>query len=156
MATVAPLLIGISLILAALRQVVRIRRNWLDAHAMRVWPTVTGIVTESRVKHDAPYDDPDYSHAYIAVVRYEYTVDEIPYTSTDFADWDPIPEEQAQAIVARYPVGKRVRVYHDPLDPHASLLEPGAGFSFRGSLVLPLVGLLTGAILVFITVLQLL
>ncbi len=156
MATVAPLLIGISLLLAAIRQLARIRGLWSDAHALRVWPTVTGTITESRVKYDAPYDDPDYSHAYLAVVRYEYTVEDVPYVSTDFADWDPIPEEQARAIVARYPVGKRVKVYHDPLDPHAAVLEPGAGFSFRGSLVLPLVGLLTGAILVLITVLRLL
>lgn len=154
MATVAPLLIGISLALAAIRQLVRIRRLWSDAHALRVWPTVTGIVTESRVRYDAPYDDPDYSHAYIPVVRYEYTVDGIPYVSTDFADEDPIPEEQARAIVARYPVGKRVKVYHDPLDPRAAVLEPGAGFSFGGSLVLPLVGLLTGAVMVFIAVLR--
>jgi hypothetical protein len=154
MATLAPLLIGISLMLAAWRQFSRTGRGWRDAAALHTWPTVTGTITESRVRYDAPYDDPDYSHAYSPVVRYEYTVAGVTYKSAEFGDRDPVTEDRAQAIIDRYPVGEPVTVYYDPAHPHASALEQGRGSAPWGKLALGLVGLLTGGVMVFIAVLR--
>ncbi len=154
MATLAPLLVGVSLILAAFRQFLRTGRGWRESAALRTWPTVTGTVTESRVSYSAPYDDPDYSHAYSPVVRYEYTVEGVTYKSAEFGDRDPGLEDWARAVVARYPVGEPVTVYYDPASPRFSALEPGRGPSPWGKLALGLVGLLTGAVMVLIAVIR--
>ncbi|MCZ8163886.1 MAG: DUF3592 domain-containing protein [Beijerinckiaceae bacterium] len=45
-----------------------------------------------------------------------------------------IPEEEVEALLARYPLGSRVRVYYDPRNPSRNVLErqPDAGRTIKG------------------------
>ncbi len=87
-------------------------RNSLD------WPTTDGKVVHSEVD--------ELSHGYKAEIRYIYSVDENPYTGDTVyvgSHWGNY--EEACRIVARYPEGKKVRVFFNPDDPRQAVLESG-------------------------------
>jgi hypothetical protein len=65
------------------------------------------------------------SHVYTPEVVYEYTVGDRSYRNDRVAIAHVGDEEEANAIVARYPVDARVTVHYDPDDPGTSVLEAG-------------------------------
>lgn len=93
------------------------------------WPTATGIILESAVTHEIrePNNPKKTQESYFAKVRYNYTVDEKQYTGTRiaFGDHRSDTDTLAQEIVARYPMGKEIKVYYAPDEPQSALLEPG-------------------------------
>lgn len=91
----------------------------LSGSASHEWPTVTGEITESRVRRRN-------SRATRAAIEYEYRVGStwhyghrIGYFHGIMGPGNPL------ADVARYPVGSRVTVYYDPENTDRSVLEPG-------------------------------
>ena len=89
----------------------------------RSWPTVTGVITESRVQSTRDRDG-QWSHK--ARIRYRYAV------NGKFYDGDTISYakglfEGASVQVSRYAQGSPVGVYYDPKDPTSAVLDPGTG-----------------------------
>lgn len=156
LSTLGPLVIAISVIALAGRQFSAARREWQRAARLRAWPTTTGTITESRIKHDAPHDDPDYSHAYTPYVTFEHTVDGITYTNPEFIDREPDMETNVRDLIAPYPVGERVTVHYDPRNPRYAVLDALTHARITGTLVTGAVLLGTGVVMVAVVVAQLL
>jgi len=93
------------------------------------WPTVPGVVLESRV-HD-PFrlrettDDP-------LLVTYEYVVDWQVYRSTRVvigleSRFFSLSSESERLARTEYAAGKTVMVHYDPENPASAVLRPGIG-----------------------------
>ena len=93
----------------------------------RGWPTVDGMIIESRVKTWVTQDDNgDPVRHFQAVIVYEYIVEDIHYTN-DKLGWNEAGYRgsmaEAQDLADAFPMGKAVMVYYDPSDPEFSLLD---------------------------------
>jgi hypothetical protein len=86
----------------------------------RQWPRAVGEIISAEVCTL----DPDGAPSYAPIVRYTYSVGGHSYTQSqsDLALTASSPE-QAQAVVARYPVGAVVTVYYDPRAPQHALID---------------------------------
>ncbi len=97
-----------------------------QARRRTAWPTATGSVTTGEVlvlgKHFA------------AVVRYVYALHQLPsayrggeHQMVGRLESTPCTSlDEAEVVLARYPVGDRVDVRYDPARPTRSLLGPAA------------------------------
>lgn len=94
------------------------------ADATLAWPTVDGVVTKTRLKHDRSGDD----DSWIVRVRYRYEVEGKVYQGrgvrhhavTSFGT-----KARAEDWLARHAEGRTVKVHYDPADPSEALLYPG-------------------------------
>jgi hypothetical protein len=98
-----------------------------DAPTMIVsqgWPTTDGTIITNRIvgQKIKEYDGDYYSH-FDVYIRYQYSVNDISYSSTSVNSIDSsfYPVD----IASRYPVGKDVIVYYNPKNPSDAVLEPG-------------------------------
>ena len=110
-----------------------LKRLWL-AYRSASWPCVVGEIVKSElVLKD--YSEDEY---YQAEVKYEFAVHTYKVTS-DVIAFQAFPphynKQAAKAILANYPVGRKVKVYHHPFDYSKSVLEPGLSKK-QGSLIL--------------------
>lgn len=119
-------------------------RALLRASGSRHWPTAPGKVVESGVatrvvraaspgESELPTKD---QTVHRPVVRYEYTVKSIVFSSNDigFGATESSSSARASELAARFPVGKEVVVHYDPQDPSEACLEPG----LQGTTYIPL------------------
>ncbi|MCH8147738.1 MAG: DUF3592 domain-containing protein [Planctomycetes bacterium] len=116
------------------------------ARESRHWPTVEGRIVQSQIDGNGRYD---YS------VIYTYTVDDVPYASSQlsFDVFDnPGGWGRPESIVARYPVGSRVTVYVKPDDPSTAILEPEVYSPFFIPLLFGVLFLFFGALGMWCTV----
>ena len=100
-----------------------------NAKASLQWPTVNGVVEESRVRVHNGGDSPD---TYSAHVLYAYTVDDTEIRSDVIwlgANYSSSWRGEAERTVADYPVGKQVTVYYKPDDPFTTTRVPGTSWS---------------------------
>lgn len=109
------------------------------------WPTAPGMVVSAELDHSENTEggdswSPEISYRYLAANQ-ERTSYAIKFGENSYSDRD-----DAEEILARYPVGQPVLVYYDPADPERSVLEPGVT---AGSYII----LGTGGLFVVITVL---
>ena len=107
----------------------------LDAQS-REWPTADGtiVLAELSPRPGAPPDswgDLRFRYTY-SVAGTAYEGERISLFGTKGVYGSP--REMQEAIVAKYPPGRQVKVYYDPEDPRAALLEPG-GYSGSGGSV---------------------
>lgn len=148
--TLGPLLAGISMIMLAGRQFVKAWRAWRKAARRRAWPTTTGTIIESSVTHSAPFDDPDYSHAYTPKITFQHTVGERTYTNSEFSDRPPDTEANVYDLVERYPVGAEVTVYYTPRDPRYAFIAEAIRPQITGTVLVGAVELFAGTVLVIV------
>ena len=89
------------------------------------WPTVQGVIEESRVERDR--SDARKDATYLQKICYSFEVEGAKHSGTRVAygDYSSSDLSHAQGIVDRYPVGKQVSVYYQPGKPDECLLEPG-------------------------------
>jgi formylglycine-generating enzyme required for sulfatase activity len=101
------------------------------------WPSTEGEILSSDVEERPfPVSLGENSASYhTPVVCYEYEVNGTLYESRTFSVGSKLflIQSRAEEVIARYPVGKKVRVYYDPNNPEMATLEPGIS---AGSLVL--------------------
>lgn len=103
------LLVGLWMIVAA----VRIRRRLT---LCRSWPSVEGLMLESRV--DSSKEDPEF------VIRYRYVVDGREYVGHRLSlDGHELNTTVMERLIAPYPVGRAVRIHHDPACPDMAVLK---------------------------------
>jgi hypothetical protein len=99
----------------------------VNAHASADWPTITGTVTESRLKEDRVKQQGIEKVSYTPEVRYRYEVAGRPYSGYKIGQFSGGYSEKgdAQAVLGRYQLNGQVKVYHDPNNPAEAILEPG-------------------------------
>jgi hypothetical protein len=86
--------------------------------------SVNGQIVSSRVNE---YNDKQGARQYRPMVIFSYPVGAERYMSNRVASggFGPTSRAAAERTVARYPVGRTVTVFYDPLDPQHAVLEPG-------------------------------
>lgn len=94
------------------------------------WPTTTGTIISSKLEsyEQSRSDHPSLSDIiYSPRVEYQYIVDSEAYTSSRVAaaDYSSSDYGEMNAIIQRYPEGKRIAVHFDPKDPGYAVLEVG-------------------------------
>ena len=115
-------------------------KNLVNARDSLNWPSTAGRIVSSAVKREVSHGSHGSSTSYGADIVYSYNTDTGSYTGSRVAygDYSSSNSRHAYSIMAKYPVGKDVRVYYKPGEPTESLLEPG----MKGqALVLPAFGL---------------
>jgi hypothetical protein len=118
--------------IAALAAYGAVRTSMLAGRSAR-WPSVTGTIVSSQLEE---YQDSDFMRRatpeastamYGADIRYRYQVGPTRYEGGSVG-WgggvDSNHSDASEAIVARYPVGRRIKVFYDPKDPAMAVLEP--------------------------------
>ncbi len=86
--------------------------------AMRDWPTVAGTVIESRIVGEK---------AIVPYVVYSYDVNSAPFLGTSDLGTPAFGNKskrlnEAETLLAEYPVGKQVVVHYDAIDPKQSYI----------------------------------
>ena len=88
------------------------------------WPTTDGkIITRTLGGVRFEEYDGDFYTKIEAFIRYQFTVNDVTYTSTSINATDTLYHRYDVAV--RYPEGKVVTVYYNPRNPNQSVLEPG-------------------------------
>lgn len=98
--------------------------------AIQSWPVTEGTVTESRVIGD---------RALRPNIVYSYTVDAVSFRDSTYLDEPPfggrnVKQQEAEAIVADYPVGTKVQVHYNPLQPSVSVLRTSPDWAIFGKM----------------------
>jgi hypothetical protein len=104
---------------------VRMRRKAGDSHK---WPTVMGTIVSSELESDVESHHRRPIETYSAAIRYAYEVGGKAYESDQIqlgGTSETSQPKEFERMVARYPEGKRVKVFYDPADPATATLEPG-------------------------------
>ena len=100
------------------------------------WPATNGSVIQSEVVKRTRTTGTGANRRkvveHIPEVAYSYSVDGQPYRSSRIT-FGAINKLNAGKTVARYPKGKRIKVFYNPQKPDQAVLAPGAGAT--GSLV---------------------
>ena len=96
--------------------------RWAEAGESGNWPTTNGVVTGQRAIDEGPA-------GVVAVncklhIDYDYKVNGTTYQGSRVGQTPTVSLVERDRILAAYPVGKAVVVYHHPTDPSRSLLEP--------------------------------
>lgn len=93
--------------------------------ASKDWPATSGIITHADV---VEWDGLDES-TYRSDIRARYQIDGRDYylfgIYPGHSDIGSNSNVEAVRLLSRYPVGKKVSVYYNPLDPHEAVLERG-------------------------------
>lgn len=104
-------------------------RAWEVKQASPRWPSVEGVMLTSqpRAVHDNLAEPESAKHDWVSEVRYAYTVDGVSYTGDRLQAFGRrhMTKEEVLKELAPFPVGARVKVYHDPTKPGSSVLIPG-------------------------------
>lgn len=105
--------------------------NLRDARRSEAWPRTSGEIVHAEVEeHVTVRRDKDGERtstdiSYASNIAYTYRVAGREHQGQRVRwDWE-LERTDAEATVARYPVGSGVTVYYDPDDPANAVLEPG-------------------------------
>ena len=104
-------------------------RTRVKTATSRSWPTVTGSVIVSEVTVSSQRNSSNQPiKLYGTDIQYDYQVGGQSFTGNSVTLGGTIETNKRgrnDALVARYPCGRKVRVYYDPSDPATAILEPG-------------------------------
>ncbi|MEM7408329.1 MAG: DUF3592 domain-containing protein [Pseudomonadota bacterium] len=120
MSAVAPLVVGVLMILAGPYLLHRAARAKRMAKKAERWPTVEGSIVSSEVIEFGPAPK---SHS--CRVTYEYDPGIGTITGDRVSFFDISTAEEANEFAARFTQGSTHPVYYHPSDPHRSVLVPG-------------------------------
>lgn len=95
------------------------------------WPSVNGTITNSSFesKRELRVRKPS-SETHTLSIRYVYEVGGSKYTGDQvtFGGRNLNSRSDAETYIARFPVGASARVWYDPANPSASVLDPSTTF----------------------------
>jgi hypothetical protein len=92
------------------------------------WPAAKGKITRSQeafTQHRTSSQDMPQNYK-VADIAYEYVVAGKRHTGRRISHAEIISQEEVPELLARYPVGAEVEVFHDPDEPSDAVLERGA------------------------------
>jgi hypothetical protein len=101
---------------------------WSRQQASRSWPAVEGEVVSARiVESDDGSNNGEGSRRFTVEVEYTYTLGGQRYRGTRirYAHQGHRERSEAEAELAGYAPGRRLKVFHDPADPAQSVLVQG-------------------------------
>ena len=129
--------------------IVRSRQDKNKLQQSLSWPSVDGTVLESRVITSPSTDDDGGVDTYRPYVKYEYEVGGAKYTHDKMRlgmVFSTSKLKTSQEAVARYPVGRLVKVFINPANPADSVLEQkgSSGVALVVGIVLLVIGLCVG------------
>lgn len=107
--------------------ILRVRPFLARARAVRQRPTTSGNIVKSLI---CQLTDPEGRDHFSPEIRYAYEVDGQKYIGFYVGIFDHALGDlrtTAAAVVTRYPLGRTVTVYYDPVYPNRAVLEPQAG-----------------------------
>lgn len=112
------------------------------------WPFVAGVVTSSEVRSEL---DDKQKEMFWAAVSYSFELEgrKREGSTISFGDYRSSSRREFEAVVARYPVGKEVKVFYDPAAPETNVLEPGVTWGARIPLIIGGIFLALGLIFFF-------
>jgi len=126
-------LAGLAMAIGGVLSYLRLRRM---AVASRHWPKAPGKIISATVStvHEHERGDTEgtisrTTKKYRADVQYAYRVGQLGFASAAITmGWTPLYgfARDAEAVVAKYPVGTKVDVYYDPENPEVAVLQPGS------------------------------
>lgn len=94
------------------------------------WPAVDGEIVRSNIVEEVSTTSPGRgSRTYRPTIRYRYRVGDADLEGERVSLGEFATENRADAdvVVQRYPVGRRLPVHYRPGSPETSVLEPGSG-----------------------------
>lgn len=124
------------------------------AKASKSWPSVDGVVIESRVETKRSNDRHD-GPSYKAVVVYDYEVNNEAHSSDRIwfgSEVSTSKRGQMRDIVKQYPEGAQTTVYYDPDTPSEAVLQPGAFFTSYFMIIFGSVFAVVGGIMLLVAV----
>ncbi len=102
---------------------------YAKASASDSWPSAEGVVTASEVERSLNTSSRDRRMKYTPRIEYRYAVADREYTSRriDFSSVTISHKNSGRAmqVVNRYPAGKRIPVFYDPMNPEFAVLQRG-------------------------------
>jgi hypothetical protein len=118
------------------------------------WPTVTGTITRSEVATEIDVSRDDKGHEtteelFRASLQFAYRVGEREFHSSHWNwGWTSLHSDRsrAEAVIAKYPIGKKLAVYYNPAQPETAVLEPGDKSGVAAPLWAGIVFIAAGAI----------
>ncbi|MGL6072307.1 DUF3592 domain-containing protein [Craterilacuibacter sp.] len=118
--------------------------------AAEAWPTAIGEITGSRIDSRLRRGGGDASarEEYKALLTYRYRYNGVDYTGATVSFPDAGYQSSvssAEARVAKYPVGSKVKVYVNPAHPAQACLEAGRHWTVWIGLALTLLFVAAGA-----------
>jgi hypothetical protein len=118
----------------------------------RGWPSVNGQVVGANVIEERQTSSGPRSVTYRPAIRYRYAVDGMEYEGerVSFGEYATADRGDAEAVVQRYPVGRRLPVYYRPGVPATAVLETGSGGGAWLYVALGGVFLLVGVLLAWV------
>lgn len=139
------LLVVVGLIVFLIR-----RRSAAKQASSLAWPSCQGQVTRAVVQSSRDKDD---HVTYSAAIAYAYAVNG-QSLSGDRVAWggrsSSSNAREAEAMVARYPVGSAVQVYYNPERPGEAVLEPAAKGGLRTLMIVAVSFVVVGVIFIAI------
>ncbi|BBB33437.1 hypothetical protein TTHT_1994 [Thermotomaculum hydrothermale] len=99
-----------------------------QAKKVEKWPSVKGVVVESKVV--SHLDSESNQTMYAPAITYRYKVDGKEYTCSDYGALNISYSfaSEAERIVNNYPEGKEVIVYYNPENPYKAVLVKNKSF----------------------------
>ncbi len=142
------LIVGGLIVLAGAAGLVFGVRNQVLAASSTGWTGVDAEVVVSRVvagyrRHGHSSYAPDVEYAY-SVAGQRFVGTRMSFSSVG-SGRDPVP---SQDVIAHYQVGKRIRVFYDPVDPAQSVITPGPGPDDGGLTIIAGAFLAFGAVVI--------
>ena len=124
----------------------------MEARSATNWPETQGTITSSRVIHTTSTSQTNKSKWYYrAEIKYGYEVDGLEYVS-DRLDFGTYKHKYKSEVYPtgtknRYPVGKSVTVYYDPIDPEQAVLDRQTGMNTYTGLLIGIITTIVGVLL---------
>jgi hypothetical protein len=119
---------GLAMLVRGLGRVANLSYAAWCRHSRQHWPTTPGIIVRAEAVQ------PTLSQPFHRLeITYAYTVYGQEYTGTRISDSEAeIAPSQIETVLRdHYPVGKRIVVYYDVLDPARALLYPALPLPIR-------------------------
>jgi hypothetical protein len=112
------------------------------------WPTTEGVITSRRLigQKFKEYDG-DYYTYIEGYVRYQYSINGEPYSSSRVNSIDTLYYPSNLAV--QYTVGQEVVVYYNPRNPARAVLEPGFIYNLMAFDIFSLIILIAGFYLIY-------
>lgn len=96
------------------------------AKASKTWPTVEGVVLESRVESHRSSNSSSSTYSPHVVYRYQVEGKDFEGETVWFGnDVSTSDRSMSEETIRKYPVKQNITVYYDPADHAIAVLEPG-------------------------------
>lgn len=115
-------LLGIWILYTVTPSVAKSTNNLIEGYQSKSWESVTGKITSSFISSFKSKS----IYYFTPSINYKYTVATISYTNDtiSFNTSETSNKNEAEAKIAKYPIGSEIKVFYSPNSPSISCIEP--------------------------------